>query len=932
MQRRMIVYRLLIVGMLCLFTVGVQANVFANRFLHNISLADGLAGESGVNTCLDHSGQTWICTTNGLSVFNGKRVYSYRLDDNSTQADKVFDVCEGPGNVIYASIDKGVYALKSGDKQFRHVMKEIKRPTNFLKIGHTIYIGSGDGLWIYTNDGRLRHVLLVPMAVSTANFIRELVVDRDGTILLLSKYFFCRYNPKSGKITHRYDMTSYLPYKAALSKMAVWGDKIYLGTKNDGLWIFDISMRKASRVPQIGNIISCLKMLPANRLCIATDGDGAYLYDCSKNKIVKHYGTDETGENQIPTDAVYYYNEDANGVSWLGLSRFGMAYSYSSKHLFAEYRFANFTTRGLDVHSCYIRGKERLIGTMNGFYYVDETRNIVKYFPPEMLGGANIITCFGYMAGKYYIGTYDGGLKVMDARSASILPQTITPNLNYVTVGAIKQAPDGTLWIGTTNGLFVVKPNGGYTFYDEQNSKVIGSNITSIVFDRRGNGWVSSIKGLSMYLQHGVFTNSDFPQNFVHKGNMKCYPGHNDKLYLSAGSTAYYTNTNMTDYGKLDIPKGVLDEKCDNILDDGCGHLWIATEKGLFSMTYDMQELRHYSFGDGIRSTTVTGMYLDDSGTLWACTGDGLVTTNISKHRQWGKNIKCKAMLYNIRNNGNLLSPTEETIVNDGHKISVLWNFTSFPFSFSILLPDYSKPEGRYYEYQLDNGEWTLVKDGEETFLRYLLLGKHDLNVRLAGFPATMQHYDINVTPSWLAIVELILLIAVVTLYIFLRRNRRNTSTLLTEREQIEDALLELESDQQQEEEQEQQKYQGMKLDEKECEDIVKRMHRYLETEHAYCNPDLRRNDLAEVLHVSVAKLSQIFTLYLKENYYEFINKYRLAEFKQLVADGEYKRYTITALSEKCGFKKSNFFSTFRKVEGMTPTEYLKQQDIKIRV
>ncbi|MDY6240634.1 MAG: helix-turn-helix domain-containing protein, partial [Prevotella sp.] len=64
---------------------------------------------------------------------------------------------------------------------------------------------------------------------------------------------------------------------------------------------------------------------------------------------------------------------------------------------------------------------------------------------------------------------------------------------------------------------------------------------------------------------------------------------------------------------------------------------------------------------------------------------------------------------------------------------------------------------------------------------------------------------------------------------------------------------------------------------------------------------------------------------YIKENYYDFINRYRLEAFKRLVEQGETERYTLLALSAKCGFKKSSFFSTFRKVEGMTPTEYLKK-------
>ena len=67
-------------------------------------------------------------------------------------------------------------------------------------------------------------------------------------------------------------------------------------------------------------------------------------------------------------------------------------------------------------------------------------------------------------------------------------------------------------------------------------------------------------------------------------------------------------------------------------------------------------------------------------------------------------------------------------------------------------------------------------------------------------------------------------------------------------------------------------------------------------------------------------------------NYYEYINRYRLEEFKRQVDEGACSKYTITALSERCGFKKSSFFSTFRKVEGMTPTEYLRRKNIKPRL
>ncbi len=123
-------------------------------------------------------------------------------------------------------------------------------------------------------------------------------------------------------------------------------------------------------------------------------------------------------------------------------------------------------------------------------------------------------------------------------------------------------------------------------------------------------------------------------------------------------------------------------------------------------------------------------------------------------------------------------------------------------------------------------------------------------------------------------------------------------------------------------------KYRGVKVDEQECREIVGRMRNYMEKTRIYTNPDMKMSDLSGYLHLSVSKLSQVFSLYLHENYYEFVNRYRLEEFKRLVSEGEAGKYTIIALSEKCGFKKSNFFSTFRKVEGMTPAEYMKKHNI----
>lgn len=235
--------------------------------------------------------------------------------------------------------------------------------------------------------------------------------------------------------------------------------------------------------------------------------------------------------------------------------------------------------------------------------------------------------------------------------------------------------------------------------------------------------------------------------------------------------------------------------------------------------------------------------------------------------------------------------------------------------------------KGGLYEYRLDGGSWRLVQDGESIDVRNLFIGLHQLEVRLAGVEGSASVYHLSVVPSLWAVLEAMLLVAILSAAFVFYRYRKNTKVLLSERDEIEEALIESEELRVQGEELP--KYQRVRIDDEECADIVKRMRAYIERDKVYTDVDLKMKDLAEELHLSPSKLSQVFSLYLNENYYDFINRYRLNEFKRLIAEGEYKRYTITALSERCGFKKSNFFSTFRKVEGMTPAEYLRKQGVK---
>ena len=83
---------------------------------------------------------------------------------------------------------------------------------------------------------------------------------------------------------------------------------------------------------------------------------------------------------------------------------------------------------------------------------------------------------------------------------------------------------------------------------------------------------------------------------------------------------------------------------------------------------------------------------------------------------------------------------------------------------------------------------------------------------------------------------------------------------------------------------------------------------------------------LAGDLKISSSLLSQIINNYGKNNFADYINKYRVEQVKELLIDDNYKDYTIRAIGLESGFNsKSTFYTAFKKFTHLTPVNYKKQ-------
>lgn len=111
-------------------------------------------------------------------------------------------------------------------------------------------------------------------------------------------------------------------------------------------------------------------------------------------------------------------------------------------------------------------------------------------------------------------------------------------------------------------------------------------------------------------------------------------------------------------------------------------------------------------------------------------------------------------------------------------------------------------------------------------------------------------------------------------------------------------------------------------------EETTKIILDYLENSKPYLNPKFKIDDLVTELQIPKHHIYYCFNYLIKDKFTTIRNNYRVTYAKNALLSDQLKVMTVEAIGLTSGFaSKSNFFAIFKEVTGMTPYEFVKQNN-----
>lgn len=586
-------------------------------FFENYSLDEKLAHTHVLSIFQDKTGYLWVGTYGGIQLFNG-----FNFSDFQVGMIKQFDLAnnyvlvtyEDRNGDLWFGTDNGLYYYN----RTKHVISDFRSDTaNPCSISsnhiRTIYEDDQEIYWIGTYGGGLNKFDL-----HTGKFIRYTAKQGDPTSLqsdLINKFFvdpegLFWIGTEHGGISifdkSRSCVIRTLDHKnSGLSDTTIndiyqdiYGT-IWVGTWSGGLNRYNSKTGKfiafihdKSQANSLScNTVRSIAEADENNLWIATFGGGLNLFNVKTEKFQKIEITTTKRKNSS-WEFLWTLYKDLEGNLWMGTFGAGLMKYDKLRNTFPEYRLEN---------------------PKNG----------------DLLGISSVLED---KDGKIWLATLSDGIHILNRQTNEYTSYDKISD-RYITI-LYKDRSD-RIWVGTSDGLYMVEPNRknikSFLLNRKSRGGMTSKTISSILEDQEGNIWMGFFGGGINIIRKDEINNPSpseikVDKLFIDENNRSTinnmwslFQDRKGRIWIgNSDNLIYYTPATK----KINFLP-IIDVS--TFHEDALGNLWIGTlGKGIYKIDANLKILKNFKIDEGLPDLIVVGMLTDDKGKMWLATGAGL--------------------------------------------------------------------------------------------------------------------------------------------------------------------------------------------------------------------------------------------------------------------------------------------------------------------
>jgi signal transduction histidine kinase/ligand-binding sensor domain-containing protein/DNA-binding response OmpR family regulator len=527
----------------------------------------------------DSSGTLWIGTTNGLCVYDNKhdKFVSINFKDNSGDllGNNIREIFQGEGQNIYFLSNSMLGKLNKATNQFVKIALNQSPRENFVSavsdLKGKIYIGGTHGtIWLYDSENKQSRIF----CNHRAEQIRKIFLD---------------------------DSTLWIAYD--------WSGLDHLGFKGDLIAHYGSNPDDKNKINH--NRVRDIYKDESDRIWIATY-KGISLID--HGKIINMLPKEISG---LPYNSVYKIFRDSKNGIWMGTWSGGLAYRSNFDNRFIHFRKEQSDSELDDEFVSSFAEKTDgtvLIGTEFGnLNRLDRESGKMINIPLKTENEKKIENIksllFDKKAETLWVGTFLDGLWSQQ-KNETFLRRLNKFDNSRTSIYVLTQSDSG-IWIGSYGkGLYHYNTISGemknfITNANDTNS-ISNNQIRAILTDKNGSLWIGTRNGLNnLNPKTGQFKRYDYQPNakncISNDEILSLFQDNAGNVWIgtSGGINKYNQKTNL--FETFRIKNGLIGDDIYGIQEDKNGKIWISTENGISSIHPEQSNFRNYYREDELK-------------------------------------------------------------------------------------------------------------------------------------------------------------------------------------------------------------------------------------------------------------------------------------------------------------------------------------------